>query len=426
MATTDLINYVHPDIRNRDFPTVQKIRKAKQKADYSDATRNILPLFSYLTRAFHEGERVPGLWNVRKTALTSFERGFSDPSGKFAKQVEEANEQLMPHINNVLEHHCELPAFNKLGLTQEWELVDGSWRPSLSGKFAPMQFDWNDNTEIEIILDTGNSRQVVDKDDDRYIFAYHSHKPRGGIMRTIVRLAAEFYEQNSEWLTSNKLLKGLFTGEIDVEELMKQLPLIGIQLTPDKIKAMTDQFRERLKGLTEEDSIMTFKGTDVGHKKVVDSNAWPSFEAKLKQLKATIEVEILGQASTTELPDHGGSRAATQVLSKISADITINDRNNISEYVNERIVLPWWRRNYDFNAGHSPIKFIWIEDNEEDAVSNATVYQTLASTSPNGIQVFKSDLEKKTGVRIASDDEVITLGGQAPFNFGELSNASTS
>ena len=69
-----------------------------------------------------------------------------------------------------------------------------------------------------------------------------------------------------------------------------------------------------------------------------------------------IAIAVLGQANTSELPNHGGSRAALEVLRLISKDIFYSDMVRVESIIN-RFLLIGYRLNYDKTAVKTPFNF---------------------------------------------------------------------
>lgn len=419
--------FIDASIRNRDLPNVKQLRTAKRKADLPDADRDIRPLFSILLRAYEEGERIPGLWNVRKTAVSSFPYAFTSTEGDAdnSEIIESAKDQISECIDQMLSYHTDYAAFGKIGFLVEPELDGGAWRYRFLGRYSPIEFDYLNTSGETIIIDqfNPNKKQIVPDNDERYIFVYNKIASRGGSMRAIASQAVMLHAQKTEWVESNQLLKGIIKGSINIETLQQQLTMLGIAVDETVLRSQVDAFKTKIASLTRDQYIQTIEGTDLTNVKAVEPTAWQGFDAIWSRFQKNIEITILGQANTSEMPDHGGSRAATQVLRKVSADISLDDRATIESYINKRLLLPWYRRNYDLNATKAPIKFMFVEDDNEDITANAAVLGTLGSLSPQGFPVLASELKQKTGFTYAGKGEIVLIGGQSNINIGDGENA---
>ncbi len=126
----------------------------------------------------------------------------------------------------------------------------------------------------------------------------------------------------------------------------------------------------------------------------------------IKNTNDDIQIAILGQANTTQLPKNSGPRAALQVLNSIRQDILFNDINNITELINQFL-----RTEYYLSTGNDnvPYKFEFDIDDFEDYTENANVITYLGNSGLK-IPIKKSELYQKIGYAVPEDkDEILMI-----------------
>lgn len=116
-----------------------------------------------------------------------------------------------------------------------------------------------------------------------------------------------------------------------------------------------------------------------------------------------LAIAFLGQASTAELPDHGGSRAAVGVLAKLSQDIFYHDISRVTDLINKLLQV-----DYEMNiseGGKVPWEFSIAVPEESDIEANANALETLKRSQ---IPVRKQEAYSMLGLSVpAEGDELL-------------------
>jgi phage gp29-like protein len=112
-------------------------------------------------------------------------------------------------------------------------------------------------------------------------------------------------------------------------------------------------------------------------------------------------IAFLGQASTSELPDHGGSRAAVGVLAKLSQDIFYHDISRVTDLVNRLLEIDF-KYNVSSSGGIPPWKFSVSIPEESDIEANANALETLKRAS---IPVRKTEAYSLLGLSVPGDED---------------------
>ena len=365
-------------LNNRTYPTATQILSVLRQADNDTATGDPRPLAAVCKQMFIANLRLGGHQLVRRTAVSSFGYSITAIDSADAGKAADATTALKGAISELLENHTTTPFFGSSAFALEWAFVNNTWSPTAK----PL-----DPTEVAsygsgVRIFDGNSEKLTVKatiesefENDLYVIDNDGGFKAGGKLRAILPtdfIRYEIIRENANYL---KKLKGILQvinrgGSDDDKEAAESA---AADAASNNYVATSDLIEFKLNSIT---------NGGAGFKEFIDS------------LNADISIAILGQANTSEVPASGGSRAALQVMKLVSADIHYDDIIRIERVINNQIILPYWKRNFDRNASQAGLVFNVNLFEEQNYESNIIVLREALAA---GVPVLKSEAYQKIG-----------------------------
>ena len=314
--------YENPEIKTVVYPEnpasiLTALNKAKNKT-FED--RDQRPLTSLLERAVEVNPRLAGHLLTRKTAVSSF--GWSLVNGDDNKR-ELAELRLKKAIDYIVDNFQFLAAFGRIGFkVAEWLETPNGWTPKLEfidtieldgfkGEFGV----WQDDVKTKLELN------------DLFLGATADGYLKTTLYAELFRFGA-LQEQANFIMKLKGILQIIDRGAGDSDRA------IAIQAANQAVKNnffVSDEFIDLKLNQIVASSGQAFKDAIEGH-------------------NADISIGALGQANTSELPNSGGSRAAVQILQKVSAVIHYSDIVTLENFINEQLIKHDVIRNYGIDA----------------------------------------------------------------------------
>lgn len=358
------------------YPPAKTIDTYLKKADDDKDPRELMAVLKQMRV---NNARLQGHISVRKTAVAAYEWEVKPRDGTSTESYLRAVNRTKNAIKKILSSHHQIPLYGSAAWSLSWEgpglrtpIVAKMWTPqelrtdgltvSLLKKEEPTNF----LIDTYMPEDFQNVSVLCESTGD----AEEAH----GAMRTIFPAELRRHEQIVEWKNTNKKYKGLLQGTYDDAATNEEIEIAKA--------GARDAVNNNL--------VVTPASIAFKHNQMVSAGASESFVKMIAECTSEISIGILGQANTSELPSGGGSRAALQVLSQISADYHWSDINRLTEVIN-RLLLIDYRVNVDRGAIECPWRFeLYLPDtlDLEQRVDAATrLYQS-------GIPVRAAELYK--------------------------------
>src|SRR5574344_1341824 len=364
------------------FPTQSELKTMRIKSAYTEdldnrRSRDFFSILKKLTKV----ARVSGILNTRKTAVTAYNWRLKSDTDI---DVTEHTSRLSKYIDIIIPYHIDLLFGNILFEIEKKETAIND--------YANLELKHYGVTDYEKI-DENNFYA----DDDLDL---------GGSIDSIADQIIAMNEIVQKWNKLNNRLHGVIIGNIDADELYRNGAKMG--LNAEGFKKVSDDLQLALErvGDDPQNVLKTLTGIDIKLASIVESSTANSYALYKETLENDIQIAILGQANTTQLPKNSGSRAALQVLNSIRQDILFNDINNITELINQFL-----RTEYYLSTGNDnvPYKFEFDIDDFEDYTENANVITYLANSGLK-IPIKKSELYQKIGYAVPEDkDEILMI-----------------
>lgn len=383
------------------YPSIDKVLRFFKLADADKLeNRDVKPLIEVLQKIAYFSPRISGHILTRRTAIQSYDWTFLDEDSERAKALKL---KLYNFINYIIYNYIDAVNFGIVAFTYNYELQDKWQIPIIQQKIKPSLLDYDDQNVYQFIPNENKYYPLPPANTLHFIY---NPFVRGGILRTI--LIPEILRNTTltEWANLNKLLKGIITSIIDPDKLTNAKSLM--QLNNEQIEANLKNIDTAIQNADQYNMLRTLNFAEIKTQSIADAQSGNSYKLFIDALNADIAIAYLGQANTTELPNHGGSRAALNVLNLIRADILYADLLNIKTKINEWLVQ-FYRINFDANAIDIPIKFDFIYDANEDIETNARTFEYISHIS--SVEVDANEFYAKLGLtRPANVPDIINIG----------------
>lgn len=399
------MEYIYPYTIEKQMPELSDIIDCLKKADAKiKQYRDVRPLMAVLSRLESVDTRLASHINKRKIALLATKWDIVPLDDKFVDAAEMVKRRLRRVIHDLRKRHHEYALFGKFLAAIKWELknwdgVDHGeyWTPTAVN--IPSQWDFEAVDEYPkncgiYTHDPGPivRNKIADSVEQSFVSNVVRSQHPGGILRAIIFHEWLLNQDIQDWRNFNRRVKGLVVATFDnskpsdataeeaAEKAVRQIGAVNYAAVPDSIK--------------------------FDFLKVVDSVGQTTYKAFKDSLQTDIAIAIRGTANTSELPAHGGSRAAVETLTDIEEDIAFSDREQFAELVNEQLIPQDYARNYSESADipEIPFEFQWLIKDAEDAEANVRTMQILLDS---GVPLYRDEIAKKTGFNPATDDDVI-------------------
>jgi phage gp29-like protein len=374
------------------YPSPTTIDTYLKKADDDKDPRDLMAVLKHMRTI---NARLQGHISVRKTAVAAYEWQVIPRDGTSTDSYTKAVLRTKNAIKKILSSHHQIPLYGCAAWSLSWEgtqerfpLVVKMWEAQelrtdgLTVSLLKKNEATNFLIGTYIPEDFQNVSLLCESTGD----AEEAH----GAMRTIFPAELRRHASLVEWRNTNTKYKGLLQGTYDDAATNEEIEI-----------AKAGARDAAMNNLVVTPASIAFK-----HNQMVSAGASDSFAKMIEECTSEISIGILGQANTSELPSSGGSRAALQVLSQISADYHWSDINRVTEVIN-RLLLIDYRINVDRGATECPWKFeLYLPDtlDLEQRVDAATrLYQS-------GIPVRTAELYKLLGMTPPDDaPEILSI-----------------
>lgn len=381
--------YTLSQLNNRQMPTIDQIKTALRKASETNQEyRDVRPLMAMLNRMEEVSPRLAGAILTRKTGLSSYGWVIKSRDTQFPKEkLLEIKNRLSKSITFILNECVRTPLYGSFCVEMEWRLSGKNYYyPIVNRLYHPTELEKDFKTLY--ILEPkddgyGFSRQNVEEIENYelyYIRETDELFKQGGILRSIIFHEVLRNDTIQEWANFNKKLKGLIQA-----------------LAPDNEKS---DAADALTNFITNNFAITSKEVEFKLNDLTSGKSLESFPAFLDYLNKEIQIAILGQANTVELPNIGGSRAAVQVLDLIRQDILFADMNRVKTLIDNQLLLADYKWNSDKSAIEAPYEFEFIEDQQDNMETFARVLESLMRS---GIPLSRSEVYAKLNLNPPQD-----------------------
>ena len=385
------------------MPTIDQIKTAlRQASETNPQYRDTRPLMAMLNRMEEVSPRLAGAILTRKTGLSSYGWVIKPRDNSYSKeQLIEIKNRLKKTINFILNECVRTPLYGSFCVELEWNLsAKNFYYPTVNRLYHPTELEKDFKTLY--ILNQGDdqysfTRQNIQDIENYQLYFIHETDElfkQGGILRSIIFHEVLRNDTIQEWANFNKKLKGLIQA-----------------LAPDNEKS---DAADALRNFITNNFAITSKEVEFKLNDLTSGKSLESFPAFLDYLNKEIQIAILGQANTVELPNIGGSRAAVQVLDLIRQDILFADMNRVKTLIDNQLLLSDYRWNSEKTAIEAPYEFEFIEDQQDNMETFARVLESLMRS---GIPLSKSEVYAKLNLNPPQDksDELTQQPQQGLF-----------
>lgn len=421
--------YVYPYTAEKAIPHISKLIDAIKRANAKDKRFiDVRPLMSVLKRLPSSVPRLAEYIERRSTALVSTDFNITPKiDGMFQEECEYAKIRLEECINFAKEHFTDTDSFGKLVIAVDWAVETWKFGSKSFDYWTPVKFTKLEPEDTEVSNDSINGvfrynhdsynierNELTETAERSYIIATNTKLMQGGLLRSSMFYAYLINKNIQDWNGFNDRAKGIVLASIDS---------LADSLDP-KAKEVAMMIAENV-GKTNWGMVPA--GITVELQKMVDPTAATSFDKYLDLLQKHIEISFLGSSATTELPDHGGSRAAvSSIIHGVSETKAYNDRLKFQKIMESQLLWQDYVRNFaegDSDVYHNlPWRFNWNVKYAQDSEKSAATARTLLDM---GLTLSKKDLEEKTGFQILQDDDEIRAANPFVDNIPGDNNAST-
>jgi phage gp29-like protein len=342
------------------YPSLSEYFKYVQSAETEDPrARGIKKLFDTLKKAMQINSRIVGHFSTRTTALSSFDWNLI---GDFNK-IEEIINRNKTLINYLINNHTYTAMFG--ATLYKLCIINNELGSQLfvEKKYDNSEFDYN--LDSLYLYDTNGSftEEISLIENEYHLLNTIQYYSKGGILRSIMPIEIIRFDmilENANWL---RKLKGI-------------LQIVNKGSSPENERAAEQAAQTAVSNnYLISDDLIEFKLNEIA------GSGGTVFKDFIDFINKEISIAILGQANTSELPNGGGSRAALQIQSLISADIFYADMIRMEEFI-DKILLLDYKNNYDKLAVIAPYKFKFSIAEEQDIERNAAALKIINEFLP--------------------------------------------
>ena len=390
-------------LQKKLMPTLAEARRAIKQAEADNETRNVRPLMACLQRLMLADPRLGGHILSRRSAVTAFPYVMTPQDGapgEAEAQAARAARRLDPVIRKVMHYQLRTALYGAMvmRLNIEYDEQLDAQVMSVDRVYDPDEVERPTTREDDVRLLSQEGPRLQRRpvpNDNTHLVAVDENPWIGGVLREILFDEILRHQTVTEWANFTRKLKGIIQAAME-----GGVPPEG---DPDR-----DVAEKALRTMVEENYALTGDRTQFMYNKLVDAAGGQSFKAFKADRDTDIAIAILGQSGTSDLPDHGGSRAALEVLNLVRRDIHHSDVQRTEHIINEQLLLNDYRLNVDRTARRVPYAFsvqLPTEESTESAargISDALdaglplvaseVYDRLGFSVPEGVpEVVRAD-----------------------------------
>lgn len=384
--------YQLSELKKNLFPSNRVLQSAigKMNEDNPDPR----PLMAIGKRIFGANLRLRGHQLVRQTAVTSFSWTIKPTDEADAERAASAAVRCKSAINNLLHNHHRTPLFGLMLARINWvQGVDSLLWPQINILDPTEVYEVNKSAVAVLDPESDQLKETEKFDENEFnpnvlIDIDSLSFERGGILLGLAQLVVMRWDMLKEFANTAKKQKGIVQAEYS-----------GPPGGPDQQLA-----EEALSSAVKDNYVVSPSDAVKFSYNQITGNG-DIFPAIIDSINSEAAIAILGQANTSEIAAGSGSRAALQVLQRISADIHYSDIKRCEKLIND-LLYKEYVINYDRNATACPWVFTFNLFEDEDYESNANTARTLLET---GIPLRKSEVYERTGYTMpAEGDDVFT------------------
>lgn len=373
--------YLSPELKQSTFPGISAASRAISRADRSGDLRESRDLHSILFYILNNDSELFSAVNVRKVAMTSFSWNIKAPENQENPRIDAdlIKLHLENCINEFIRSYWKIPILGIYAANLNWQRFDDYWIPKIEKEIYSYDLNWNSQREnIEVYNENGDKSKLISGDLNNFICATSGEIP-GGVLRRVLFDRILRHETLKDYANFNAGLKGL----------------IDVALSDTGDEGQISEARAALSTIHKSNFAVHGEDVRMEFKEFVSPQGANSFISMIEKLDKTTSKAINGQANATELPKYGGSYAALQVLRMISSDIVFDDFLSCEAIINEQILLPYWKLNFDSGARKSPYKFAFIWTEEQNSFERLQIAEVLLNA---GLPVMAMDVYEATGL----------------------------
>jgi len=404
-------------LRKNTVPTIPQVKKALKRLDNEDAFSRDPRYFHAIVQALMFADaKALGVIQTRKLAVQktpwrigSREIAEDDERKQYLTQIIR-NARLHHHLGSLLNAR-----FTGAVLAEVNRATTSSQRSIRFIDFTDLEIDYT-RPERVIMLDSniGSGFQRLDNvatNRQAYIVATYNPldgvKPnyRGGLMRSALPLLMLKHFDLWNWAKFNELFGqpvryGQYDQEASKEDIAKAETMLE-EMGSSAWAVIPDNVKLNFAQAAQSGSIQAYK----------------DFQQSINE---TIAVLLLGQSETTETtPGRLGNDNSSEA---VRADYQQDDWAFIENVINDEFLQVEWRLRY---GGELPeeYRFQFDKEDPEDYEANANIVDVLLQ---NGVPLVKSNVENKTGLKIADEDteEEDRLSGSTTNQLGSMPGPS--
>lgn len=374
------------------MPTLSEAKRAVQLADAKGTARDVRPLMACLQRIVEADPRLSGHILSRRSAVTAFDYALEPLPGSedvVADQAEAAQRRLHRVIKKIMRYQIRCAAYGAMVLQLETgyrEDLDAQV-PRVVKAYDPDEIErpTSQAADLRIIEDAGPGkvRKRPVPTDGTHIACVDEMAWTGGFLRTVLWHEILRHMSLVEWANFTKKLKGIIQAAMEG----------GV---PPEGDPERDVAEGALRTMVEENYALTGDRTEFIYNKLVDAAGGASFKTFKSDLDTDIQIGVLGQAGTAELP-RNGARAAVEILQLVRADIHHSDVERTEEIVNDQLLLQDYRLNVDRAAASCPYRFR-VQLPQEDKTESAA--RGISEALDAGIPLLASEVYTKLGFSV--------------------------
>lgn len=369
------------------YPSQQRILELLENSTLKeDKSRSTAELFKLLRKISDFNPRISGHILTRNTAISAFSWRIIAPDSNDEEKAADATLRLKNVILRLASRHALTHVYGHQAYTLIWSNETGTFVPELKEE----NYEDYECFEGKFYKYFGGRKEPIEASNELLLDASKSSNTQGGIMRTVLLSEILRIDTLREQANFIKKMKGILQiinrgGDGEERAAAEQAAATAIK---DNYLITSEMIEFKLNQIT--------------------SGQSSPFSQAIADFNKDIAIAFLGQANTTELPNSGGSRAALNVLSMISADIHYSDIMHFENFINSQLLKIDYLLNYGLSE--PPYEFKISIDEEIDREANGNAITALLDT---GLPFLKSEIYQLAGMSIppadATEDDIIKI-----------------
>jgi phage gp29-like protein len=408
------MKYVYAPLTKQQFPKTKDVVTAIALADLQDdVKRDTRPLHAVLERISEASSRVAGHLSVRRTAVSAMNYTVKSTTGN-PEEAAAAKNRVKNVIDAIMKFHTDTVSIGAMLLELSWsdKIIGQDSIPTLKKHYTFTEIEKTDDNKVSI-YQTANSaaKKLVERLTDKtFIVDTDDRSSRGGVLRSVMFNEIIISETLQEFFNTNSLLKGVVTGEINLQEILNS----GVDVNKE-LAEINKSLDDTLENLGDKNYLKSPTGVKLAWNKIVDGTAGKSFIDLIDKLNTDTAIALLGQSGTSEIGSNG-SRAALQVLNMIRADISFQDMKRVEAIINDLLLFDYQMNLNEIGTAQDiPYTFEFIIDENADIIAASQMFATLATIN---VKVNTNEFYAKLGLTVPASvvEPEITLSAAAQNN----------